>query len=477
MRRCAVVRREEGIALVMALVFMSLLLTAGSTITYYATTNTRDAAFQAGNQKAFSAAEAGLNEAIAVLGNAALPTLSTTLPGNEATAVTDTTTVPGSTIKYWGTYDALTLTWTVYGKGTTPAPRSTSRTVYEKIRIGAGGATLAGNPAWGTIFADNKNAACFGLTTSVKVNVPLYVTGNLCLTSSAKVDPSAGTVTVLGTIDLVSTASIGQSTSHLANLHAIGGCRFGGTGSYTFPCTATQRVWVDHQDQVPSNVPKPPVDLPHWYANAKPGPRQSCTSGSFPPGFDTGDGVMNGSLGTVSIFTSSAYDCVVSVAGTTVGEIKWTPGTPASFYVNGTVFIDGNISTSNQDKVDYAGRGTIYASGSISIGNSLAFCGTRLGPKCLYTTGLWDPEQKLVAWVAGSTIDIGSGVDIQGAFYATTDYSQASSASVQGPIIANNVNMYSSSQLPWLPFNTLPNGLPGASSAFTVAALPGTWSG
>ena len=81
MRLFALVRKDDGIALVMALVFMSLLLTAGSTITYYSTTNTKDAAHASGSQKAFSAAEAGLNEGIAVLANAALPTQSTTLPG------------------------------------------------------------------------------------------------------------------------------------------------------------------------------------------------------------------------------------------------------------------------------------------------------------------------------------------------------------------------------------------------------------
>jgi Tfp pilus assembly protein PilX len=476
LRRLARLRHEEGIALVMSLVYMTVALSAGGTITYFAATNTRHAAYERGNQKAFAAAEAGLNEAIAVLGNSTLPTVPTTLPASEATAVTDTTTIPGSTIKYWGTYDAGSQTWTVYGKGTTSAPATTSRTVNEKIRIGAGAATLAGNPAWGTIFADNKLGGCLGLTSSVRIYVPMYVTGDLCLTASAAVDPSAGSVTVLGKIDLSSSAQIGKSTAHLSKLNVVSGCRFGGLGSWTFPCTTTQRVWADNQLPTAPALAKPIINLPYWFLNAKPGPKQYCTSGSFPPGFDN-DFLMDGSLGTVSIFTASAYDCVVAVSGHTVGEIKWTPGNPGSFYLNGTVFIDGNIATTNSDKVDYTGRGTIYAFGSISISNSLAFCGARSGPKCNYATGMWDPEQKLIGWIAGTTLDIGSGVDIQGAFYATTSYSQSSTASVQGPIIATIMNMFSSSQAPWLPFNTLPDGLPGASSAYTVAPLPGTWSG
>ena len=282
--RLAFMVREDGIALVMALVFMAVLLTVGGTVTYYATTNTRDAAFQAGNQRAFSAAEAGLNEGIAVLANAGNPTLSSTLPSSEATAVTDASSVNGSTIRYWATYDSGTLTWTVYGKGTTPAPNSTSRTVQQQIRIGAGGATVAGNPAWGTIFADNKNGSCFNLSSNSKIAVPMYVTGNLCLSSGGQVQATASPLTVEATVDInTSNASIGQSSAHLSDFHSGGGCRFGGSGAYTFPCTTTQKVWVDHQDQVLAGVTKPPINLTNWYANAKPGPQQGCTSGSSRP--------------------------------------------------------------------------------------------------------------------------------------------------------------------------------------------------
>ena len=162
---------------------------------------------------------------------------------------------------------------------------------------------------------------------------------------------------------------------------------------------------------------------------------------------------------------------------TTVGEIRWTPGNPASFYLNGTIFIDGNISTTNSDKVDYTGRGTIYAKGSITFGNSLAFCGARSSPKCNYTTGAWDPEQKLIAWVAGTTINLGSSVDIQGAFYATTDYTQASSTGAAGADRDDDLTYSSSSQAKWLPFTHLAPGMPEASSAMTAAVVPGTWQG
>jgi Tfp pilus assembly protein PilX len=472
--------REEGIALVMALVFTTLLLSTGSTLAYYATTNRDSASASASRQTAFDLAESGLNEGISVLFNSSDPTSPSSLP-SAASPATDATTFSGGTINYWGSYNAGTMLWTVYGRGNVKVPngRAThSHTVSQQVRVGAGSPDIAGTPAWGNIFVDNRNGPCTTLANNSKIYVSLFVTGNLCLASGGTIMQSADTLSVGGTLDLTSSSSsVGLSTAHLSNLHAAGGCRYGGTGSYTFPCTTTQKVWADHQDRTLPNVTKPPVDLPYWYAHAKPGPSQSCTSGSFPSGFDTGDGLMNGSLGTVTIFTSSAYDCVVSIGGTVVGEMRWTPGNPASFYLNGTVFIDGNISTTNSDKVDYTGRGSIYATGSISLSNSLAFCGTRSGPKCNFTTGAWDPEQKLICWVAGSSIDLGSSIDIQGAFYATTSYSQASTTSQQGPIVTTTLNYNSSSQTKWLPFTHLAPGMPEASSAWTAAVVPGTWQG
>jgi Tfp pilus assembly protein PilX len=479
-RRRSLLRGEEGIALVMALVFSTLLLASGSTFVYYATTNQDSAASSTARQTAFNLAEAGLNEGVSVLFNASDPSSSTSLPA-AASPASDTSTYAGGTIRYWGSYNSGTMLWTVYGSGSLKAPNAKGtivRTVSQQVRIGAGSPTVSGNPAWGNIFVDNKNSPCASLASNSKIYVSMFLTGSLCLSNGATIMQSAATLSVGGTLDIItSNASIGGSTSHLSDLHAVGGCRFGSVGAYTFPCTTTQKVWADHQDQALPKVSKPPIDLPYWYAHAKPGPQQSCTSGSFPPGFDTGDGVMNGSLGTVNVFTPSAYDCVVSVGGVTVGEMRWTPGNPAGFYLAGTVFIDGNIVTTNQDKVDYTGRGTIYATGSITFGNSLAFCGARSGPKCNFTTGAWDPEQKLVTWAAGTTINVGSSVDIQGAFYATTDYTQASSTAQQGPIVTTNLYYNSSSQTKWLPFTHLAPGMPVASSEMTAAVVPGTWQG
>ena len=476
--RITSLRGEEGVALISSVIFMSLLLSVSGTLVYYSTANSSAASYSLANQKSFSLAEAGFNEGVSVLVNSSNPSVATALP-DAAHPALDTSTYPGSTISYWGSWNSSSLTWTVYGKGNVPAPTArggnAARTVSQQVRVGAGGATVAGNQAWGYVFADNRNAPCVLLNSSVKIGVSMYLTGSLCLDSSAQILASASPLTVLGTVQTNSSASVGTSTAHLAQAHIGGGCRYGTSGAFTYPCTTTQHIWADSLDQNVGNLTKPPIDLAYWYANAMPGPQHNCTSGSFPGGFDNGDNVMNSSLVNVNLLPTTGYDCVVSQGGTTVGEIKWTP--PSTFYIKGTVFIDGNIYTANSSKVDYSGRGTIYATGSIYLGSSLQFCGARSAGSCNWTTGAWDPEQKLLAWVAGTSIFLDSSIQMQGAFYAITDYTQTSSVKEQGPIVTNTLTWDSSSQAKWLPFNTLAPGMPAGSSAYTASVIPGTWSG
>lgn len=468
---------EDGIALLMSVWFTVILLAVAGSLIYYSTANSSSASTAQANQKAFNLAEAGLNEGISILYNSSTQNSQSALPSACCTGA-DTTTYAGSTINWWGTWNAASSTWTVYGKGTVPAPVSGSnavRSVYQQVRIGSNGATVAGNPAWGYIFSDNKNGSCLSLANSVQINDPLYATGNMCMDNSSQVRSTASPVTVAGTLQITSSASMGLSTGHLDTFHTGGGCRYGTTGSFTYPCTTTQHVYVDHPDQIIASVSKPSVDMAGTYTSAAPGPTHACTSGSFPPGFDN-DSTRNTSKGTVNILTSSAYDCVFASGGSTVGEIKWTPASNA-LYIKGVVFIDGNIDMAGSQKVDYTGRGSIYANGYIKLWGSEQFCAARNAGSCDYTTGAWDPEQILLCWVAGSYVDLGQSMQLQGAIYAVTDYTQGSSVKVQGPIVANNLTLTSSGQSKWLPFNTLADGMPAGSSGSTATVLPGTWSG
>ena len=152
-------------------------------------------------------------------------------------------------------------------------------------------------------------------------------------------------------------------------------------------------------DAVNPDFVKPPVDLPYWYSNAKPGPKQACTSQSgTPPAFDN-DATMNRSLPTaVDLTPALAYDCQVKDAeGNLLGRIAWTPGNPGTLTIAGTLFFDGNISFNNSASAVYVGRATLYAAGTISINNSSKLCGVA---GC---NANWDPTVNLLAFVAGSS--------------------------------------------------------------------------
>ncbi|MFN2469359.1 MAG: hypothetical protein ABR521_14670 [Gaiellaceae bacterium] len=473
-------RDERGIALIMVVQFMLILGIVGASVTYYSTGNANSSTTALADQKAFGLAETGFSTAFSILSSVEDPALASSLPTSASPGV-DATTYPGGKVEWWGSWDSVNATWTIYGRGTVKNPAGKGdrvRVVSQQARVGASGATVGGNPAWGYLFVDNRTGVCVNLQNSVLLAEPMFITGDLCLSNTAQVLPSASPLTVGRRITVSQTAMIGSVAAQLPQLHVGTGCRYN-TGNFTFPCTASHRVWATAQDRVVASITKPPIDVPFWYANAKPGPKHACSSGSFPGGFDN-DLDQNRSLPDVDPFVTS-YDCTVSVGSTVLGRIAYNAGT-GEFVIKGVVFFDGNIVVNSDAKVLYSGRGTIYAAGKIDFGNSLNICAKRLAGNCDYGTAAWDPEVKLLAWIAAGTnftpdLLMRQSVQFQGAAYATTDTTIEQSVKWQGPIITNNLNLQNSSQGKYLPFNTLAEGMPAEQSGNEATLLPGTWSG
>jgi hypothetical protein len=109
--------------------------------------------------------------------------------------------------------------------------------------------------------------------------------------------------------------------------------------------------------QNPTTLTKPPVDLTYWYQNASPGPLNACTVGSVPGGFDSGTGGTavppnpNRSRPSFDLTPSTAYSCQ-----TATGQLTWTPGSPGTLVINGTIFFDGDISMSNNANAVYLAK-------------------------------------------------------------------------------------------------------------------------
>jgi Tfp pilus assembly protein PilX len=458
--------RQEGIALVAGLGMSVVLGIAGTSAIAYTTANQRSANYSKAERSAAWLAEAGLNYAYATLYNASDPTMPGAVPGR-------TVTFDRGQVTYSGTLDDTTDTWTLSATARYPNPTGSADIVRRvRARASTGSAThgSANNAVWNYVYAD-ATSGCTTLGNSVEINVPLYIRGNLCLRNSAVVNGYS--LQVGGKLTLDNTSAVGESTStSVHEAHIFGGCGVDG-----HDCGPEDGVYsVIPVDRGTTGLTKPPVDLEGWYQNAQPGPMHGCTTGSFPGGFDTGDGVMNRSRGTIDLTPNSAYDCqVLGEGGELIGRIKWTPGAPGALTIQGTIFFDGDLEFRNSTHVVYSGRATIYASGMITLRNQTSICGI------LGCGADWNATENLLAFVAGSSTDaVGFSVEqnstFQGAIYVVNDYSEQNDSTVWGPIIARQLYLQNSTINHYVPMGTLLPGMPATyEEAIAITNEQGSW--
>jgi hypothetical protein len=449
------IKNESGVALVMAVWILAFLMLAGSSLVFYAGSNAGHAELSTEDVRAVNLAEAGENYARAILYNAADPTDSTAVGSGSLT-------LEGGTVNYSGTYDSATKIWTLTGTGTHANPTGgatpVSRTVSSQVLVAS---STGLDPAWGYLFADTSS--CTTLGNNLTIDAPIYVRGDLCMENSALI--TADLAQVRGTVQIKNTASIGTPAAPVGQVKVGGGCRYPWSGSYVTPCTSTERVYRTIFSSTVPDLTKPPIDLPTWYADAKPGPASPiCTNvgGFFPGTFDT-DTALNRSNPIQNLFPNLAYDCQVrDGAGNLLGRIAYTPGTPGTFLIEGVVFFDGKIEFDGNRDVVYVGRGSIYASDTITIRNFIRFCGVEA---CDST---WDPDSNLLLLVSGSTAPIGFTIENnstwQGAIYVVNDFSQGNSVIVCGPVIAQELFISNNTDNCFVPFSTGVPGMPGNSA-------------
>jgi hypothetical protein len=300
------------------------------------------------------------------------------------------------------------------------------------------------------------------------VNIPFYVRGNLRLSNSAQVSGYA--LQVGGTLEFLNSSHAGAADAPLHEVHVGGGCRIGSSGAFVTPCGPEQRTYATISDSTPTEFVKPPVDLNGWYYNAQPGPRHPCTVGSFPGGFDN-DATPNNSRAAVDLTPGTAYDCRVydPATGALLGQLTWNPSTKA-LTIAGTIYFDGDVSFTQLNQAYYSGRATIYAAGNLTMANSTTLCGdVSCGPD-------WNPQQNLLAFVAGGNVNIGNSTKFQGAIYAVNDYAEQNGSTIWGPIIAHRVSLANSSVNHYVPIGTLMPGMPATyEDVVTITNEPGSW--
>jgi hypothetical protein len=450
-------RDESGVALAIAVVSLAFLMLTGATLVYYAGKNADHAEVSTEDAKALNLAEAGMNYARSILYNAADPTVSTTVGSG-------TLTLENGTVAYSGAYDSTAKIWTLTGIGTYNSPLAGAapidRTVSSQVLVSGGSYW---DPAWGYLFADTSS--CTNLKNNIVIDAPIYVRGDLCMENSATI--TSDLVQVRGKVDIKDSASIGIVGTPVLDVQVAGGCSRPWGGPYT-ACASTHQVYRTNFSSTVPNITKPSVNLSHWYANAMPGPMNNvCTTGSFPGSFDN-DTTLNRSNGTQYIFPATAYDCTITSGGVTVGRIAWTPGTPASFHIEGVVFFDGKLELSGNKTIVYTGRGTIYATDEIKMQNNILLC-----PVVGCVSSSWNPDTTMLGFVGGASSDSGFLIEnyttFHGSIYVVNDYYQKNNVNVCGPVIAQELVIDNLSNNCYVPFGSLPPGAPGAVAPVAVS--------
>jgi hypothetical protein len=341
-------RSERGMALVMAIGITTVLAIAGTTAIAYSSSGEKQSTQARSRQNAFSLAESGINNSMAVLN---LPTNNAldpdTLPkctnngkkysdpaaDRTSTSTWRHSTIDGGSVDWCGTLVRKDAIWYLasIGNGVNPNKANTSvtRTLEATVTVTPTITQPLNNPVWDYLYAGHTGSTCDQtLSNNITGASRMYVAGNLCL--SPNVSLAQSTVIVGGTLDVSNNAAVGAPTNMGTRVQTYvnGNCRYA-TGSWG-ACGGNQdakHIYSKLSDGVnvgvnqPAPVIAPPAaDFATWYENAIPGPSQSCTTSSgTPPTFDTNYPTRDGSSSSaVDLTPSSSYYCRVGPGANTV---------------------------------------------------------------------------------------------------------------------------------------------------------------
>jgi hypothetical protein len=319
-------RRQSGSALVMSVGMLAILTISGTTLVAYSTSNARTSSYSKQNELAFSLAEAGLSNAVAVLANPDNYALNEfLLPKTEATA--SSIALEGGTAKWYGVLDKPNATWTIYAIGLYNNPTGEGvakvrRQLKAEVPVTPTNTQPNNSPAWNYIYARATGSPCdVTLNNNLSGQSRFYVAGNLCLDNN--VDITSESLIVGGNLDLSNNADVG-TTSTRVETYVGGECRYGGGAWTASPghCSGVQdsRHIFSHLKAPNTStagvntpapvVPEPEADFVGQYETATPGPAHGCTSSSgSPPTFDNNYPNRDNSLGTFELTPASSYTC------------------------------------------------------------------------------------------------------------------------------------------------------------------------
>ena len=487
---------DRGMTLPMALAMMMVLsLTTAGTIAY-TSSNQRHSSRSKADEEARHLAEAGVNNALAVLShddtNASDPAALTEPSGTPCPDGTNCFEQVYSTgkVRWKGDYvvDGLGGRWTLYSWGyarhPTPGLPDVRRYVKASVSVVASASQTVNVNGWKFVLAaggtPNDTTCDMTLANTAQIDSPFYVAGDLCLTQQSRVyEPSASDpvwLVVRGKLVYQNQAKVGNSATEPITKAEIGSCATSITG-VTHACNPSSPtndpVWATTLITSPTTtITKPPADFASFYELANPGPTHSCNpTASGAPTFDNNgvvDLATNGSAGTQSITPSTtSYTCIGKDSnGVEVGRLQWD-ATARHLTVSGLIYIDGSIVMENNVLITYEGQATLYLSGTFTInGGSQRFCAAWSGTNCDFDA--WNPNEDMLIIVAhgvdadGDSINFINAVQFQGGFYADGNIDLGQSSLSEGPMMGHTIKIAQSGQIrPLPPMTNVPVGAPG----------------
>jgi Tfp pilus assembly protein PilX len=501
---------ESGIALVVALMTMTVLTIVSTTAIYYSTASQHESSYSRASDTAYRLAETGVNNAMATLGYNQTNALSTSaLKNTEATA--DTATYTSGTSKWWGTLNTGTKVWTIYGKGFVASPIANTsvvtRTVSASMTVSFSYNQPVNAQAWNYIYLTNKggsNTCDVTLQQNVALDAPLYIEGNLCFLNNSSIVENLLTprlpvsVIVKGKVAWANNgSSIGtSSTDRVTSVYIAGGCGNSLSSVHTpckaYPTAGYDPIYAGSFSATTPTVAPPVVDWVNdgWYANANPGPNHPCAViAGTPPTFDAGTSPNNTIQNLTSPYANGSIPTTVNLTPTTAdytcrtstGELSWNH-TTHTMTVNGVVYIDGNVSVGDGSVDEYNGQATLYASGYITVNGTM--CGRRNAGNNACDFSAWNPNTEM--WILAAHGDNGSGYSIvfpnnatwEGGVYATKSINLLNNGTVEGPMIGGSADFNQNvSARPFPVITTVPIGTPGNPNIYAQPTPPGGYSG
>jgi Flp pilus assembly protein TadG len=525
-------RDERGVALVMAMLVLVVFAIALTSIIYFTSSNERTSHYQKASQVARSLAEAGVNNAISIVSNPAnanylvndgVHTPTTLLP-DQAHAYTST--YPGGTVTWWGTFDWAHLVWTLSATSTVDNPTGPSaadihKTMTAKIQVHLPTPKALTLGVWNWIYspkAAGTNSCDTQFDNSVTIQVPVWIGGNACLRNTVKVQRP---IYVGGWLNNgTSQAAVGSNSTPVSEAYVGAGCWYLNNPFYN-PCrvdagSVKTNVWASNLYTSPASIPPssvfngisaPPIcwgpgdcagdPVGGWYSVASPGPKHPCEvastspAGNTLPVFETpGDTLVNESVPGVFNLTPDAYDYTCKTAS---GELSWNR-TTRTLTAQGIIYIDGSatVTSSGNQPVVYKGWGNNGACTSDGSCQAVLFLsGTFLnrGEHLCAVAGSndcdsngWDPNKKLLIILTrgqGGQLPVGDGVNVitngatfQGGLYARYRIVTGQGGWVQGPLVSGTetVVVGQSTTLAFPPLHIAPLAIQQPPGAFWIDA-------